>query len=311
MATLRAHAGDDIIIGDQAYAEEDVTKVLARRLNSIPDGVHETRRYPLGTYKGLTFGIVVNALGAPDAYLEGETTRHAMIARDAGPRAVLNALGRLADGYDGQIATGRKDLAIAEGQLRDYQVRLGQPFAHDAYMAELTRLRDQLKAALSGATPEPGADPLPPASETAERIKALKSAHSIEPSPERTYARPVAAAEEPVTTRIRRLFDLPAAQEPAIGPVLPAPPAESPSAIGGADEPALAPADETILLDCETVQPESRPKTTYRERIVRAERRKARPDEPLLRFAASGREKPVADGTDLPEFLTITQLGGL
>ena len=50
----------------------------------------------------------------------------------------------------------RQDLAIAEAQLRDYQARLGKPFAHDAYLAELTGLRDQLKAGLSQATPEPG-----------------------------------------------------------------------------------------------------------------------------------------------------------
>ena len=79
-----------------------------------------------------------------------------MIARDAGARAVLNALDRLADGYEAQAATVRKDLTIAEGQLRDYQARLGQPFAHDGYLAELTHLRDQLKAGLSGAMPEPG-----------------------------------------------------------------------------------------------------------------------------------------------------------
>ena len=107
-ATLAGHADDPITIGDHAYAEEDAAKPLARRLNSIPDHVHETRRYPLGVYRGLEFGIVVNPLGAPDAYLEGATTRHTMIARDAGPRAVLNALDRLADGYEGQIATARE-----------------------------------------------------------------------------------------------------------------------------------------------------------------------------------------------------------
>ena len=85
------------------------------------------------------------------------STRHGMLSRDHhGPRAVLNALDRLADSYAGQIDTTRQDLAIAEGQLRDHQARLGQPFAHDAYLAELTDLRDQLKAGLSQATPEPG-----------------------------------------------------------------------------------------------------------------------------------------------------------
>jgi len=78
--------------------------------------------------------------------------------------AVLNALDRLCGGYDKQADTARQDLAIAEGQLRDYDSRLGQPFAHEAYLAELTSARDRSKAALSGAGPEPGAQPLPSSS---------------------------------------------------------------------------------------------------------------------------------------------------
>ena len=117
-----------------------------------------------------------------------------------GPRAVLNALDRLADSYPGQRAATAQDLAIAQGQLRDHQARLGTPFAHDAYLAELTHLRDQLKAGLSQATPEPDA---PPVAELAERIKSLKAAHTIDAAPERTAPRRI-AAEEPVTARIRR-----------------------------------------------------------------------------------------------------------
>src|SRR5271166_2019567 len=123
--------------------------------------MHETRSYPLGVYRGLKFGITVHPLGTPEVYLEGETTRYGPLSRDAGPRAVLNALDRLAGGYDTQAATARQDLAIAEGQLRDYASRLGAVFAHEAYQAELAGLRDRLKAALSGTTPEPGAEALP------------------------------------------------------------------------------------------------------------------------------------------------------
>ena len=162
MGTLSAHDGDPITIGDHAYAEEDATKALARQLNSIPDKTHQTRRsYPLGVYRGLKFGIAVNPSGASDAYLEGAATRYATLSRDShGPRAVLNALDRLAGTYEAQAATARQDLAIAEGQLRDHQARLGRAFGHDAYLAELTGLRDQLKAGLSQATPEPGTPPV-------------------------------------------------------------------------------------------------------------------------------------------------------
>src|SRR5207302_9629716 len=109
-------------------------------------------------------------------------------------RAVLNAVERLAGTYEGPCDAARQELAIAQGQLRDHEARLGQAFAHDAYLAELTHLRDQLKAGLSQATPEPGT---PPAAELAERIKSLKAVHTIDAAPERTAHRRI-AAEEPV-----------------------------------------------------------------------------------------------------------------
>jgi hypothetical protein len=215
MATLDAHAGDRIAIGGHSYADDDAVKALANHLNSIPAKVYETSRYPLGLYRGLKFGLIMHPLGVPEAFLEGAATRQAMLSREShGPRAILNALDRLAGAYDAQAAITRKDVAIAQGQLRDYQARLGRPFAHDAYLGELTDLRDRLKAGLSGATPEPGADPLPPVAETAERIKALKSVHSVEPAPQRLTTRNASAAEEPVTARIRRQ----AVTEPAIAP---------------------------------------------------------------------------------------------
>lgn len=43
----------------------------------------------------------------------------------AGPK---NALERLAKGYDSECSRVRPDLEIAQGQLRDYQARLGAPF---------------------------------------------------------------------------------------------------------------------------------------------------------------------------------------
>ena len=67
---------------------------------------------------------------------------------------------------------------IAQSQLRDYQARLGKPFPHDAYLAELTTLRDQLKAGLSGTGQEPGKDEGPSVPELSERIKSLKAAHT-------------------------------------------------------------------------------------------------------------------------------------
>ena len=62
---------------------------------------------------------------------------------------MLNALERLATGYGSECVRVEAGPAIAESQLRDYRERLGKPFAHDAYLSELTNLRDQLKAGLS------------------------------------------------------------------------------------------------------------------------------------------------------------------
>ena len=108
-------------------------------------------RVPLGVYRGLRFGLTLDPQFAPEVYLEGAITRRSPLSREHhGPRAVLNALERLAGGYGSECSRVQEDLGIAESQLRDYQARLGAPFPHDAYLAELTGLRDQLKAGLSG-----------------------------------------------------------------------------------------------------------------------------------------------------------------
>jgi hypothetical protein len=141
-------------------------------------------------------------------------TRQSMLARDHhGPRAILNALERLAGGYDVECKRVQKDLGLAEAQRRDYQARLGAPFPHGAYLSGLTALRDQLKGVLSGATAAPGNEPLPAISGLVEQIKALKAAHTIEATPERTSIRH-SSAEEPVTARIRRRYRKEASEVP-------------------------------------------------------------------------------------------------
>ena len=101
---------------------------------------------------------------------------------------------------DGNLGV-RQDLAIAEAQVREYQVRLGRPFLHESYLAQLTALRDQLKTCLAGLPADPSTEPLPRASDLADQINALnalKAAHTIEAAPERIGKRR-GSAEEPVT----------------------------------------------------------------------------------------------------------------
>jgi hypothetical protein len=197
-ATLKAHADDPIAIGKRASSGEDALGILGERLDTLPAYVSEARRISLGVYRGLRFGIVRHPQYAPEVYLEGATTRQWTLSREHhGPRAVLNALERLAGGYGSECDRVREDLTIARDQQRDYQARLGQPFTHDAYLSGLTALRDQLKVGLSGATPEAGSEPQPGVAELAEQIKALRAARTIEATPERTGQRRT-SAEEPV-----------------------------------------------------------------------------------------------------------------
>ena len=223
LATAKAFERDPVVISGRPCPHEDLLAILGHRLDALPERVRESNRVPIGHYHGLAFGLVLHPNGGADVYLEGAATRHGMLSRDhRGPRAVLNALDRLADSYPGQVDATRQDLAIAEGQFRDHQARLGRPFLHDDYQRQLTDLRDQLKAGLSQATPEPGT---PTVAELAERIKALKAAHTIDDAPERTAARHI-AAEEPVTARIRRRSEAAPVIEPPVEPEPAAPPEE-------------------------------------------------------------------------------------
>lgn len=200
-ATVAAHAGDGIVIGGRRCLRDDAPAVLYRHLEeSMPRRVQERQRVPLGIYRGLRFGLVLSQHFGPDVYLEGAATRQSGSLREhQGPRAILNAVERLAEAYESEIARLRQDLAIAENRLRDYKERLGKPFLHDAYLSELTDVRDQLKACLASTADEGLRRSV---SELAERIKTLKAEQTIEATPERVGKR--ASAEEPVTVRIRR-----------------------------------------------------------------------------------------------------------
>src|ERR1700730_17382659 len=148
--------------------------------------------------------MVLNPQLSTEVYLEGATTRLDTLSRDHhGPRAILNALDRLAGGYRSECARVQQDLSIAESQMRDYQARLGKPFLHDAYLSELTTLRDQLAAGLSETAQVRGDAAKPTVSELAEQIKTLRAEHTVEATPQRIGQR-CASGEEPVTTRIRR-----------------------------------------------------------------------------------------------------------
>lgn len=202
--TATVHAGDRLTVGSTAYTQENALAALGRLLETLPRNVHETRRAPLGVYRGLPFGLILHPHFPPDVYLEGAAVRRSMLSKEhQGPRAVLNAAERLAGSYDSECERVRQDLSLAESQLRDYQARLGNPFLHDAYLAELTTLRDDLKVRLSGPGPNANSGSEFDSHELARRIKALIEEQTTTAAAERPGRRHV-SAEEPITLRIRR-----------------------------------------------------------------------------------------------------------
>jgi hypothetical protein len=203
-ATANTHAGDPITIGKRSWSHDDATGALARQLETLPKSVRDTTRIPVGVYRGLRFGMVLHPQFPPEVYLEGAIHRWSTLSRDhQGPRAVFNALERLAGAYGTECVRARQDLTIAESQLRDYQARLGKPFMNDAYLTELANLRDQLKAGLSATAPVQGDETGPSVFDLAEKIKTLKAAHTIEATPQRIRQKH-SNAEEPVTAQILR-----------------------------------------------------------------------------------------------------------
>ena len=172
-------------------------------------------RVALGLTRGLRFGLVQHPQGAPEVYVEGTLRRSTPLARDVhGPRAILNAVERLIGSAAAERDKARRDLEIAQGQLRDYEARLGAGFAHAAYLEALTALRTQLEAALSSTTHEEAEGSLPTVGDLVERLKALHAAHTVEAAPERSAPRRTATVEEAITTRIRQREQAETAPQP-------------------------------------------------------------------------------------------------
>ena len=116
LATVTAQAEGPLTVGDRLFDREDL-EPLGNRLKSLPEKVRETGRFPLGRFRGLKFGLIVHPQGGREVYLEGATTRETQLSRESqGPRAVMNALERLAGSYESQAKAAGQELAIAEAQ---------------------------------------------------------------------------------------------------------------------------------------------------------------------------------------------------
>lgn len=263
IATAKAHANDPIIIGGQAFSDKDALDRLAIRLQSLPVAVSENRSITLGQYQGLLFGLFLSPHGSPDVFVEGATTHMTPLSREHhGPRAILNAVERIIDSYDVECERARHDLTIAQLQLRDYEARIGAAFPHEAYVTELTELRDQMKAALTNPT-EHGVE-IPA---LAERIKALKASRSIEAAAERQTPRSTSTAAEPVTARLRQRMQESPASEPKQKPLVPVTVAEpTPAPVPVAPFQASQPSLFAAPLSCR-----GNPKPSRQQRISHKE----------------------------------------
>ncbi len=204
-ATLDQHRETALTIGGQACSPFEAVGRLGDKLEALPRNVPASRRIPLGTYRGLRFGLVLIPQAAPDVYLEGAGRCSSMLSREhQGPRAVLNAVERLASTYGPECERLRQEVTIAEGQLRDYQARLGKPFEHEAYWSTLTDLRDRLRVALSGSANDPAKELTDDPTELASKIQLLKESQGLKSAPAREASGTSVLGEEPVTRRILR-----------------------------------------------------------------------------------------------------------
>lgn len=194
-----------MFIGRKPILRADIPVVLEKRLDAMPTKLVDSVRFPIGSYRGVNFGLILHPRGSADLYLEGEMTRiTALSGTNPGPRAVLNGVERLLSSYANEITRIEQDTSLAETQLHDYQSRLGQPFAHENHLSELTSLRNALKERLSaGATVQPDALS---SNELSNRIKSIMTTSASPNPPQRVELR-TTASEEPIATRILRSLE--------------------------------------------------------------------------------------------------------
>ena len=203
-STAQQHERDPVTVGHRTYSKDDALAALGHRLDSLMVSLSDSRVIPLGRYRGLTFGIVLHAMGRPEAYLDGALQRRTELKENPGPRAVFNALDRLIESGGAEQQRAEQDKAVAEGQLRDYRSRMGKEFAQADYVRELSELRDRLQQGLAGRTGEGE----PTVAEVAEQIGKLRSANKVDGVDKRPETRTHHSAERPVTARIRERLEL-------------------------------------------------------------------------------------------------------
>ncbi|MCA9215601.1 MAG: DEAD/DEAH box helicase family protein, partial [Planctomycetales bacterium] len=243
--------------------DDHQTESLGQKLDALPESVSRPRQIPLGSYRGLTFGLSLHPNTNPDVYLEGDFTRYSSLSRQRpGPRAVINALERLASTYQEQLTASTDDLALAKDQLQDYQARLGRPFEQEVLFKELTELRDRLNKGLSL---EVGSDEIGNVGALAQQIASLLNSLKHVEQPSRPASKAVSASEEPIAASLKRRIESRQADE-----------STSPVEVAASNRESIAPANDSAcesLRTSSTVLPLSQ---NFRSRVVNQGPKQAR-----------------------------------
>ena len=196
---------------------DDALEILGKRLDALPEAVFETKRVPLGAHHGLSFGIELYPNGAAEVFLEGAAIRRGLLSREArGParrpqrprsphRQLPRAMRRRPPGtrYRRRPSNATTRPASACPSRTSPSPRIDRP----ARPAQGRACRLQRNATRRGdaVRRRAGRPHQRPESRPDHRGRPLRT------SPKRT------AAEEPVTTRIRRRTTAPE-PEPIPGP---------------------------------------------------------------------------------------------
>lgn len=209
--TMESQAEVRIEIGARPYSFQDALAVLGGKLDRLPPLRDHAQQTELGKFHGLTFGIQRTPFGRNEVYLQGAARRSTALARDAGPRALLNAAERLTESMASQVRETTEELELARRQLADYRQRQERPFEQEDLLAELTRLRNSLRQALSRSERPEGADAAetpeeaaPTTQELSAEIKELLASRQGAETAEPAREAAVSTAEEPIAARLRR-----------------------------------------------------------------------------------------------------------
>lgn len=197
--TLEAWQGDkEVVLDGHLCTTDEARELLTPRVTPWLERKGLSQSTPLGSYRGLAFGLTVSTWGRPEVYLQGQSVRRTDLTRRANQgTAVLYALRELRQDLPARIAQAEHNLARLHQQHRAALAQLATPFVLAAYRQELTTLCHQLQAAL-----EPGGDVGQQGALCAQVESLRQTQERSQPVTSTRQSAPAAELTPAVTTRI-------------------------------------------------------------------------------------------------------------